>query len=252
MADAAYDGIFGYGFSWLFTPTTGTPFGSTQAQVEEANTPPVTIETAKYTPISGANSNVEQFALGRYPVKEYKMKVTYSASSHAAALTCLAARVKGSLVCTYGDGSSETYAGSALTEVSSGPNTAAGLRTAEITVTTPVPPVFSAGTTVTVVQTTQALSTGTATIDLTASPYSGGVKTPIRMFLMNPSANANTITIAKGGTNGYAGFGSSFSITLSPGESCQLDGASALSGSNKTLDLTGTGSQTLVVQVQLQ
>ena len=43
MADAAYNGIFGFGFSCIFTPTSGTPFGSQQAQFEEATTPPVTI-----------------------------------------------------------------------------------------------------------------------------------------------------------------------------------------------------------------
>ena len=86
MADAAYNGIFGFGFSCIFTPSTGTAFGSQQAQIEEATTPPVTIDIAKFTPISGANSNIEQFALGRYPVQEYKMKVTYSAAEHLAEL----------------------------------------------------------------------------------------------------------------------------------------------------------------------
>jgi len=252
MADAAYNGIFGFGFSWVFTPTTGTAFGSLQAQTEEATPPPVAIDIAKFTPISGANSNVEQFALGRYPVQEYKMKATYSAAEHLAALTCQALKLFGSLVCTYGDGSTDTYCNAAITSVQAGANTAAGLRTAEITVTTPVPPVFSAGTAITVVESSTALSTGTATLDMTASPISGGTKTPIHLFLMNPASNANSITIAVGGTNGYTGFGASFSITLTPGQSVQLDGASALGGSNKTLDLTGTGSQVLAYQVQLQ
>lgn len=143
MVDIAYDGIFGTNFSFTFTPDVGTAFGSAQAQVEEANTPPVNIETAKYTPISGDNSGIEQFALGRFPVQEYRMKVTYSAAEHSAALTCQALRQKGTLVCTYGDGSTETYTGAAITSVSAGPNTAAGLRTADITVTCPVPPQFS-------------------------------------------------------------------------------------------------------------
>lgn len=145
MADTSYDGIFGLGFSFTFTPTSGTPFGTEQAQVEEANTPPNTIDTAKYTPISGPNSGKEQFALGPYPVQEYKMKVTYSKTEHEAALACLSAKVKGTLVCTYGDGSTETFAGSAVTSVEAGPNTATGLRTANITITCPVPPVFVAG-----------------------------------------------------------------------------------------------------------
>ena len=252
MADTNYDGIFGTGFSFTFTPTTGTPFGSAQAQVEEANTPPVTIDTAKYTPISGANSGIEQFAYGRYPVQEYKVKVTYSANEHAAALTCQAAKIKGTMACTYGDGSTESYSGAGLTSVLAGPNTATGLRTAELTFTCPVPPTFSAGTAITVVQTTATMTAGAVTIDMTASPYSGGVKVPIRAFFMNPASNANAITIVKGGTNGYTGFGSTFSVTLQPGQSVSLNASTALSGSVKTLDVTGTGSQVLVVQIQLQ
>ena len=87
---------------------------------------------------------------------------------------------------------------------------------------------------------------------MTAAPISGGTKTPIHLFLMNPAANANSITIVKGATNGYAGFGAAFSITLAPGESVQLDGSSALSATNCTLDISGTLAQTLVVQAQLQ
>lgn len=252
MADTNYDGIFGLGFAFTFTPSSGTAFGTEQAQVEEATTPPVKLETAKYTPISGSNSGVEQFAIGKYPVAEYKLKTTYSAAAHAAALTCVALKLKGSLVCTYGDGSQETYANSAITEVDPGPNTASGLRTAGITFTVPVPPVFSAGSTISVVQTTVALDAGALTIDLTASPYSGTDKAPLRAFFMNPSQNANEITIAIGASNGYDGFGSAFSITLQPGESVGLESSTDIDADQKTLDITGTGAQVLVIQLQLQ
>ena len=107
MADAAYNGIFGFGFSWVFTPSSGTAFGSLQAQTEEATPPPVKIEVAKFTPISGANANKEQVAAGRYLVQEYKMKATYCAAEHAAALVCMSLKLFGTLVCTYGDGSTE-------------------------------------------------------------------------------------------------------------------------------------------------
>ena len=252
MADAAYNGIFGFGYSWVFTPSSGTAFGSLQAQTEEATPPPVKIEVAKFTPISGANSNKEQGAAGRYLLQEYKLKATYCAAEHAAALVCQALKLFGTLVSTYGDGSTETYSNSLITDVQSGSNTAAGLRTADITITVPVPPVFSAGTTITVVETNVALSTGTATIDFTASPFSGGTKTPIRLFLMNPANNANSMTIKFGDTNPYTGFGAAFNTTLQPGQSIQLSGTDALSATCKTLDLTGTGSQALNVQVQLQ
>lgn len=145
MPDTAYDGIYGFPFSFTFTPITGTPFGSAQAQVEEANTPPLVANIAKFIPISGANFNKEQFAIGAFPVQEYKMKVTYSQDEHDAARTCWAAKSKGTLVCTYGDGSSETYTGAAVTSVAPGPVTATNIRTAEITFTCPVPPAFAKG-----------------------------------------------------------------------------------------------------------
>ena len=255
MSDIAYDGIFGGGFSFIFTPATGTPFGTSQAQVEEATPTKVTIDTAKFTPISGANSGVEQFVPGRYPVAEYGMKWTYNAAAFAAALTCLSAKIKGHLVCTYGDGSSDTYAGAALTMLDQGQNTANNLREGTLTFTCSTGPAtyqFSAGTGISVVQTTVPQVSGAATIDLTAAPFSGGTSVPIRTYLLNPAANANPITIVKGGTNGYTGFGSSFSITLAPGESVALNATTALSGSVKTLDITGTGTQALVVQVQFQ
>lgn len=249
MSDTQYNGIFGTGFAFTFTPTTGTPFGTAQAQVEEANTPPVVIDTAKFTPISGGYSGKEQFALGRYPVQEYKMKVTYCAAEHAAALTCQAARFLGTLVCTYGDGSTDMFTNAAITSVAAGPNTATGLRTAEITVTVPVPSVFSSGSAITVVDTS--VDAGSS-LDLYAAPISGDGKAPIRMYLLNPISNANSITIETGALTGYTGFGADFSLTLKPGESCSLGATTDISSTVKLLDVTGTGTQTLIVQVQLQ
>ncbi len=255
MADTQYDGIFGGGFSFTFTPTTGTPFGSAQAQIDEATPAKPTIDTSKFTPISGANSGVEQFVLGRYPVAEYGMKWTYNAAAYLAAVTCQSAKIKGTLVCTYGDGSTDTYVGAALTMLDPGQASANNLRDGNLTFTCPVGPsayTFSAGTTIRVVQTTATMTSGAVTIDMTAAPYSGGTTVPIRAFFLNPASNANSITIAKGASNGYTGFGSAFSITLAPGESCGLNALTALSGSVKTLDVTGTGSQVLVVQIQFQ
>lgn len=100
------------------------------------------------------------------------------------------------------------------------------------------------------------LSGGAATLDLTAITDLLGLGTvtisgltPAWVKFVNPSTNANAITIAKGASNGYTGFGSSFSVTLQPGGELLLRLATvAVSGSVKTLDITGTGSQTLKVQ----
>ncbi|MGD0898384.1 MAG: hypothetical protein ABR915_11150 [Thermoguttaceae bacterium] len=155
MADIAYQAQFGFPFSFTFTPQNGTPFGATQAQAEEATPPESMIETAKFTPISGTNAGKEQAVGGRYPVQTYKIKCTYKASEHAAALACLDARAMGRLTVTYSDGVEVYGSGNAdtvnvgsqylaqVTGVQPGPLTATGLRTAEITVTTPTPPVFT-------------------------------------------------------------------------------------------------------------
>jgi hypothetical protein len=254
MSEASYDGIFGGGFAFVFTPTTGTPFGSTQAQIDEATPAKVTVDTAKFTPISGANSGVEQFALGRYPVSEYAMKWTYNAAAYAAALACQTLKLKGTLVCTYGDGSTDTYVGAALTMLESGANTGTALRDGTLSFTCPVGPTqftFSAGTGITVVQTTVAMSTGTGTIDLYAAPFTGNGLKPIRMFLMNPVGNG-AITIVFGSSTPYTGFGAAFDLVLQPGESAALNATTAISSTVRKLDISGTGSQSLIVQVQMQ
>lgn len=106
----------------------------------------------------------------------------------------------------------------------------------------------------------KALSTGSGTIDLTALPGTNGATvdgTGLKVQAIkfaNPAANANPITVAVGASNGYDLFGSAFSITLQPGQEALFYGNDAtpdVGASDKTLDLTGTGSQALNVQVVL-
>ncbi len=103
---------------------------------------------------------------------------------------------------------------------------------------------------------TTTLSTGTATIDLTALPGLTADETVTFLNLKvaavkftNPSTNANNITVAKGGSSGYSFCGTTtFSIPIAPGQSVliQCDGDAGTVGSGaKNIDLTGTGSQTL-------
>ena len=103
-----------------------------------------------------------------------------------------------------------------------------------------------------------ALSSGTHTIDLTALTGTNGAAvdgTGLRVQyakFLNPATNANPITIAEGGTNGYDGFGASFSITLVPGAEVLIrtkDAGSDISSTKKTLDLTGTGVQALSYEI---
>lgn len=100
----------------------------------------------------------------------------------------------------------------------------------------------------------KALSTGTATIDLTsltgtngATVVGTGLKVQCAKF-KNTSTNANNITIAAGASNGYNLLGASFTLILAPGQEITIYGNNAtpaVASGAKTIDLTGTGSQTL-------
>ena len=102
---------------------------------------------------------------------------------------------------------------------------------------------------------TVTLSSGSATIDMTSLSLNGATVNlnalkPRWVLFNNPSTNSNNITIAKGASNGYDGLGASFSITLEPNMSMLVyfkAQGNAVSGSNKTLDISGTGTETLEV-----
>ncbi len=109
---------------------------------------------------------------------------------------------------------------------------------------------------------TATLSTGALTIDLTALPddVNGTVDTTGLkvnfLRLENTSTNANKIVASNGASNPYRidGATTAWSITLAPGQVAQLElnaaGDTVASG-HKTIDLAGTGSQTLKVHVAL-
>lgn len=104
---------------------------------------------------------------------------------------------------------------------------------------------------------TFALTAGAGTIDLTniTDPNLGTVSlsgiTPNLVKLQNPATNANAITVKQGATNGYTGLGASFLVTIPPGGEVLLYaiGGSTVGAGSKTLDLTGTGTQALNVQI---
>jgi hypothetical protein len=99
---------------------------------------------------------------------------------------------------------------------------------------------------------------GAATINLrallgtnAAAVDGNGLKAQFVKFI-NPGTNANPITISKGAANGYDGFGADFSITLGPGGELLLKLNSygdVISDGNKTLDLDGTGTQALTMEL---
>lgn len=105
----------------------------------------------------------------------------------------------------------------------------------------------------------KALSAGAGTIDFTALPgnTSGetvdGTGLKVRnLKLENPSTNANAITITPGASNGIDLLGADFSLTLAPGQKAQFDldnDSPTIASGDRTIDLAGTGTQALDVQV---
>lgn len=102
-----------------------------------------------------------------------------------------------------------------------------------------------------------ALISGAVTLDLTAipDPVLGTITatglTPYVTRFQNPAANANPITMTVGGTDGYAGYGAGWNLTLQPGEEAVIlkQAASNITSLLKEIAFTGTGAQTINIQM---
>lgn len=103
----------------------------------------------------------------------------------------------------------------------------------------------------------KALSAGAGTIDLTALTGTNGAtinlngKKPVAIRIRGKAGNANPITITKGAANGYDGMGD-LEVAVKANQEFTYyfhTGASAVSGTNKTIDLAGTGSQSVEVSI---
>ena len=103
------------------------------------------------------------------------------------------------------------------------------------------------------------LSGNAATLDLTALvrdnlPNVDGTGLKVQLFVFhNKSTNANTMTIVDGATNGYDIFGSAAgSVTVPIGGTVMFFGNDKLddiASADKTIDVSGTGSQTFEVHI---
>lgn len=122
---------------------------------------------------------------------------------------------------------------------------------------------FTASTSVPVTQVAafvKTMTSGAATIDFSsltgtngATVVGTGLKVQFAKF-KNPSTNANNIAITEGVSNGLSLFGASFSVTLAPGQEITFygnDAAPDVASGDKTIDLAGTGSQTLECMIVL-
>lgn len=104
----------------------------------------------------------------------------------------------------------------------------------------------------------QALSGGVATINLTALTGTNGIAVDFTglkvqfVKFINPSTNANAITVTFGASNAYLLHGAAFKYILQPGEEVMFKGLSTtptVSASLKNIDISGTGTQALNVQL---
>lgn len=103
---------------------------------------------------------------------------------------------------------------------------------------------------------TKALVAGAGTIDLTALPHNGGTVdlTGLRVEVLkfkNKTGNA-VMTISEGASNGYEALGNAWSIKLLAGQEATFflnDAAPVVSGTLKTIDVAGTGTEQLEVSV---
>lgn len=105
-----------------------------------------------------------------------------------------------------------------------------------------------------------ALTAGAATLDFTSLPDlngtagavdATGLKLQMAKF-RNKSDNANSMSITKGAANGYGttAAGGTFTVPLDPDQEWTLyldEKAPDVSGTVKTIDITGTGAQVIEV-----
>lgn len=97
-----------------------------------------------------------------------------------------------------------------------------------------------------------AMTAGAATLDLTAVPSPEGTINLLGLAvkllrLINPSTNANAITIKVGASDGYELAGSSWAVTLQPDEAITIEKTDApeVDTDAKIIDISGTGTEVL-------
>jgi hypothetical protein len=96
---------------------------------------------------------------------------------------------------------------------------------------------------------------GVAAINLAAVASAQGSfsmigKKPRAILLRAGATNVGPITVAKGASNGYTGFGSAFALTLGAGKQALIQGDDTIVASgNRTLDVSGTGTDSIDYEI---
>ncbi len=97
---------------------------------------------------------------------------------------------------------------------------------------------------------TFAMVAGAKTIDMTnlllnAAAVTLNTKKPRALRVTALEANSANVAVVKGASSGYDGLGAAFSVTLEPGMSVMVwfsTQGNAVTSGNKTLDVSGTGT----------
>lgn len=100
------------------------------------------------------------------------------------------------------------------------------------------------------------LSSGAGTLDLRTLTGLNGAAVDLNglkpRYILLHNTGANAMTVAIGASNGYTGLGAAAQLTIPAGCRALLEfgtGGTAVSGSVKTLDISGTGAQVLKYQI---
>lgn len=106
----------------------------------------------------------------------------------------------------------------------------------------------------------KSLSAGAATVDMTSLAGAGangatvdltGLKVQV-LRLKALATNANPLTVTVGATNGYDLLGAGFNVALKPGQRVDIWGNDLtpdVASGDKTLDLAGTGTESIDIQI---
>lgn len=253
-----FDGSYGSGLTLSVTTPGGSPTEVPIHGIENLEFPDRVHKKDTYTPISGSRAGSEQMVLCSEESAEIRCSLTYE-KDHQIAMDDIAGVNGCTIALVLADGLTVAGTGGiqviSITRIEDSRHIVADVNIALNAGWT----MTDAGDTVIVAEYTITLAAGSATIDLTAcgaggaSDLSGNYISRLR--IENPSTNSNDIQVAEGASNGYDPTnGDNFDITISPDTTLdsQWSSGDEIDASAKTLDVTGTGTETLNVYIESQ
>lgn len=225
--------------------------------IEDIQFPPRSRKIDKYTPLSGTYAGKERVILCSDEAGQLTASLTYEVA-HQAAMDAIVGTNGCQITLTMGDG---------LTLVANGGISRLGQArvqdsrhiTSDIAIDMDAGWTLTAGDGITrVAEYLVSMTDGAVTIDLTACGSAGADDLTdleiTKLSLRAKGDNANAITVAVGASNGYDIIGT-FSQILSAGQKVIIEPGSAaptVGATEKTFDVSGTGTQGVYVYIEAQ